>query len=66
VGNIRLPTEIICGEADAITPVKYSNYLTRQIEGAHQDIIADADHFVQLKQYQQVNTKIEEFLHRIK
>lgn len=66
VGNIRLPTEIICGEADEITPVKYSNYLTRQIEGAHQDIIADADHFVQLKQYQQVNTKIEEFLHRIK
>jgi pimeloyl-ACP methyl ester carboxylesterase len=49
-----------------MTPVKYSEYLTRQISGSHQDIIADADHFVQLKQYQQVNTKIEEFLHRIK
>jgi len=66
VGNIHLPTEIICGDADALTPVKYSNFLTQQIDGAHQDIIAEADHFVQLKQYHQVNAKIEEYLHRLK
>jgi len=66
VENIHLPTEIICGSADDMTPVKYSNYLTEKIPDAHQDIILEADHFVQLKQYQQVNAKIEEFLQRLK
>ena len=66
VGNIHLPTEIICGESDDMTPVKYSNYLMQKIPGAHQDIIPGADHFVQLKRYQQVNAKIEKFLQRLK
>jgi pimeloyl-ACP methyl ester carboxylesterase len=66
VENIHLPTEIICGDNDDITPVKYSNYLTDKIPGAHQDIIPEADHFVQLKRYQQVNVKIEEFLQGLK
>lgn len=66
VGNIHLPTEIICGDADEMTPVKYSNYLAENIEGSQEYIISGADHYVQLKRYQQVNAKIEEFLSSLK
>lgn len=66
IGNIHLPTEIICGDSDEMTPVKYSDYLAAKIPGAKEDIIPDADHFVQLKRYQQVNAKIEEFLTSLK
>ena len=66
IGNIHLPTEIICGDSDAMTPVKYSDYLAAQIPGSKEDIIPEADHFVQLKQYQRVNNKIEEFLTSLK
>ncbi|MCH8896807.1 MAG: alpha/beta hydrolase [Chloroflexi bacterium] len=66
IGNIHLPTEIICGDSDEMTPVKYSDYLAAKIPGAKEDIIPDADHFVQLKRYQQVNAKIEQFLTSLK
>jgi len=66
IGNIHLPTEIICGDSDEMTPVKYSDYLAAKIPGAKEDIIPEADHFVQLKRYQQVNAKIEEFLTSLK
>jgi pimeloyl-ACP methyl ester carboxylesterase len=66
VHKIHLPTEIICGSEDVMTPVKYSDYLAQQIKGAHKDIIPGANHFVQLEKYHQVNAKIEEFLGRLK
>lgn len=66
VGNIRLPTDIICGDADDMTPVKYSNYLAQMIEGSSEAIIPEADHYVQLKKYQQVNARIEKFLSSLK
>lgn len=66
VHKIHLPTEIISGSEDTMTPVKYSDYLAQQIKGAHLDVIDGAKHFVQLEKYHQVNAKIEEFLGRLK
>jgi pimeloyl-ACP methyl ester carboxylesterase len=66
VQDIRLPTTIICGGDDRMTPVKYADYLSDRIKGSRREIIPDAEHFVQLQQYQQVNTKIEEFLGRLR
>jgi pimeloyl-ACP methyl ester carboxylesterase len=66
VHKIKLPTAIICGSEDAMTPVKYSDYLAQQIKGARKDIIPGANHFVQLEKYHQVNAKIEEFLGRLR
>ena len=60
------PGAIIFGDNDDITPCLYSNNLTDKFPGAHQDIIPEADHFVPLKRYQQVNVKIEEFLQGLK
>ena len=62
VGEIKLPTRVICGSDDVMTPVKYSDYLTRNIEGASQRIIPGGGHFVHMEKYQKVNEEIEDFL----
>jgi pimeloyl-ACP methyl ester carboxylesterase len=66
VHKIQLPTAIICGKEDTMTPVKYSDFLAQQIKGACQEVIPGANHFVQLEKYHEVNAKIEEFLGRLK
>ena len=62
VRNINLPTLVICGDQDTMTPVKYANYLSENIPGAKKVIVPGASHFVQLQKYKQVNASIEEFV----
>ena len=62
VHKIQLPTQVVCGSQDVMTPVKYADYLASEIQGAREEIIPDANHFVQLEKYQQVNAQIERFL----
>ena len=66
VHNIQLPTQVVCGSQDNMTPVKYSDYLAREIDGAQEEVIPGGNHFVQLEKYQQVNEKIERFLATLK
>lgn len=66
VDQIKLPTAIISGSEDQMTPVKYSEYLAHNIPGARQEVVPGANHFVQLQKYQQVNAKIESFLASLK
>ena len=65
VESIRLPTQIICGKEDGMTPVRYSDYLSEHIPGSKKVIIGGAEHFVQLQQYRQVNLAIEKFVKRL-
>ena len=62
VNQIKLPTRVICGSDDVMTPVRYSEYLTNNIEGASQCIIPGSGHFVHMEKYQRVNEEIEDFL----
>ncbi len=62
VSDIKVPTRVICGSDDVMTPVKYSKYLANSIEGARQKVIAGGSHFVHMQKYQQVNQEIEDFL----
>ena len=66
VSKIQLPTQVVCGSRDIMTPVKYSDYLAREIDGAQEEVIPGGNHFVQLEKYQQVNKKIERFLATLK
>lgn len=50
VGRITLPTLIICGEADRMTPPKFSHFLAEQIKGAQLVIVPGAGHMVMLEQ----------------
>ena len=64
LSEIHLPTLIICGTEDRLTPVKYSQYLHEHIAGSSLRLISDAGHYVMREQPQQVNQAIEEWLAR--
>ena len=66
VANIKLPTLILCGDQDQMTPKKYADYLSDKIDGSEKRVIDDAQHFAQLQNYKQVNAHIEEFVNSIK
>ena len=66
IHKISLPTQVVCGSEDVMTPVKYSDYLTDQIKEAREEIIPGGSHYVQLEKYHQVNEQIERFLASLK
>ena len=66
VHQIELPTQVLCGALDTMTPVKYADYLAQKIRGAREEIIAGAHHYVQLEKYQKVNEQIEGFVASLK
>ncbi len=62
VNEIKLPTRVICGSDDVMTPVKYSDFLADSIQGAVRSVIPGGSHFAHMEKYQQVNEEIEDFL----
>ncbi len=62
VHDIKLPTLVVCGSEDEMTPVKYARYLADKIEGAKQVIIEGAGHLVFMEKAEEVNQAIKEFL----
>jgi len=62
IGEIRLPTLVIGGEEDVLTPPKYAEFLARKITGARLARIPRAGHFVSLEQPDEVNRAIRDFL----
>ena len=66
VSKINLPTEIIAGSIDELTPVKFADYLATNISNSQEHVIQGGDHFLQLQFHQQVNATIDQFLARIK
>jgi pimeloyl-ACP methyl ester carboxylesterase len=59
---IHLPTLIICGANDRMTPIKYSQYMHDRIQGSTLRIIPNAGHDVMREQPEAVNHAIEEWL----
>jgi pimeloyl-ACP methyl ester carboxylesterase len=62
LGEVRLPTLVVVGEEDRLTPPKYAEFLARSIAGARLARIARAGHFVSLEQPDEVNRAIRDFL----
>jgi pimeloyl-ACP methyl ester carboxylesterase len=65
LGDIKVPTLILVGDNDKLTPVKYSEYMRDRIKNSKLYIIENAGHMVMLEQGEQVNTLIKNFLERI-
>jgi len=62
IGLIDLPTLIVCGEDDALTPVKYSQYVKEKIRNARIVVIPDAGHSVMLERPEELNEALRSFL----
>lgn len=62
LSTITVPTLIICGEADAITPVSCSEEMAAQIPGAALHIIPDCGHLSSLEKPETVTALLREWL----
>jgi pimeloyl-ACP methyl ester carboxylesterase len=65
VQAISNPTLVICGDQDALTPVKYSRYLADRIAESHLEIIKGAGHMVMLERPDEFNKAVETFLNTV-
>jgi pimeloyl-ACP methyl ester carboxylesterase len=67
VHRIHIPTLVISGSADRLTPVKYGRYLADRIPGAIHRVIENAGHMLALENPTAFMAILEEFLrHAVK
>jgi pimeloyl-ACP methyl ester carboxylesterase len=62
VGDITLPTLIVSGSADQMTPPKYSQYLNAQISGSQLVEIQDGGHMMAVEKPVEVAQAVARFL----
>jgi len=62
VERIDLPTLVLCGDEDELTPVKYSQFLHQHIKGSELKILPNAGHMVMMESPKTFNEKIREFI----
>ena len=65
VSQIKIPTLILVGDADMMTPVKYSTYLKDMIEGSLLHVIERAGHSVMLEKFGVFNELIANWVKKI-
>jgi len=65
VKKIQVPTLLICGSADRMTPPNRSEYLRDHIEGAQLHIVEGSGHMVMIEQPDEVTRLLGEFLDKI-
>lgn len=62
IHQINLPSLVICGEDDQLTPVKYSEYLASELGQSTFSIVKDAGHMAMLEKPDSVNKAMQDFL----
>jgi 3-oxoadipate enol-lactonase len=60
--TIHVPTLIICGKEDELTPIEKSKFMHDQIKGSVLKIIEEAGHLSNIEQLDEFNKAMEEFL----
>jgi len=64
--NVSIPTLIIVGAEDEMTPVKFAQYLADRIVGSKMVIIKNATHSVAMEKPDEVNGLIREWMDNLK
>lgn len=62
LGGIRLPTLVVSGDADRLTPLRYAEFLATKIPGAVLKILPGAGHMVGLERPETVNGVLSSFV----
>ena len=63
--RVETPTLVICGTADVMTPLKYSEYLAAHIPGARLEVVPGGGHMVMLEQPEPVARAVSAFLRSV-
>lgn len=66
LSGIRLPTLVVCGDADRLTPLRYAEFLALHIPGAVLKILPGAGHMVALEKPEAVNDVLSSFVHSLR
>ena len=64
LGELELPALIICGDADRLTPLKYSRFLAEQLPLAELVEVKGAGHMVMLEAPGEVNRAVSSFVEK--
>lgn len=62
LGDIDIPTLIICGRADEVTPIARSEFMNKNIKGSVLRVIENAGHVSNLEEPEEFNKYLREFL----
>ena len=62
LSQITLPSLMICGEEDKLTPVKYSTFLQQNLPASGLVVVPEAGHMVMVEKPEVLNMAIERFL----
>jgi len=62
LGEIQVPSLVLVGADDQMTPPKYAQYLNDNLSDSRLEIIPDAGHVVMLEQPGTLNRRLEEFI----
>lgn len=62
VEQIKVPTLVICGDEDQLTPVKYSEFLHHRIGNSRLEIVHGAGHMAMMEKPDLFNEKLKDFL----
>ncbi len=65
IHEIDVPTLIVVGEKDALTPVKYSEYLNGKIKSSTMVKIPDAGHLVMMEKPEEFNSAVQSFVNTL-
>jgi pimeloyl-ACP methyl ester carboxylesterase len=65
LSEVAVPTLILCGRDDKLTPVKYSEFLQQNIPNAQLKIIEGAGHMVMVEQPHALTQALREFCARL-
>lgn len=65
VSQITLPTLIICGTADRLTPAKYSRYLEQLLPQSEMVEVEEAGHMVMLEAANELNRAVTLFMEKL-
>ncbi|HUH97401.1 MAG TPA: alpha/beta hydrolase [Anaerolineales bacterium] len=63
--KLSLPTLIVCGSDDRMTPLRYSEFLRDHIAGARLEVVPQAGHMVMLEQPDLVSNLLADFFDSI-
>jgi pimeloyl-ACP methyl ester carboxylesterase len=66
IREIKVPTLVLVGDQDQLTPVKWSKWLAANIEKAELELIEKAGHYVMVEQPSQINQMIIPFIQQFK
>lgn len=65
LARIGQPVLVICGDQDRLTPLRYAEYLVKQLPNAHLQIIEKAGHMVMLEKPVLIAELIQRFVSRL-